>query len=530
MNKEIKYALVYHQETKHSPTSIRLSNHYLDWDNKPKPFKFYTNIPSIPLPADFPLPSLNVITMKETDQISSSENNKINTELLSSILFFSSGITRQIKFPHGRYFMRAAPATGALYPIELYIVSENVNGLQAGVYHFCPGQFTLTKLREGDYRQLLSEAAGSDPAIKNSPFTIVLTSIAWRNAWKYQARSYRHWFWDSGVITANMIATAMSFGLDTKLITGFVDKVVNEMLCLEEKKEASIVLAPIGIGLSQEEPKQIEYPSRFVPDIVPISQGKEVEYEQIWKLHNASSLNSSDEVREWTRSIATMQEIRETEDVNVKIQSKPIDPRPIISQSLSDVILLRGSTRKFSRQPITFAQLSNILYSLTRPTHSDFGDKKSMIDIYFIANDVTNMQKGAYFLNRKDNSIDLLKANVRRDVSGYLCLEQSLFSDASVVFYIMTNLGLIVDILGNRGYRSCQFESGIIAGRIYLSAYNQKIGASGSTFYDDAVSEFFSPHAKDKDVMISVGIGIPDYRSKPGRILAGKFSRDDLLS
>jgi hypothetical protein len=321
----------------------------------------------------------------------------------------------------------------------------------------------------------------------------------------------------------------MSFGLDTKLITGFVDKVVNEMLCLEEKKEASIVLAPIGIGLSQEEPKQIEYPSRFVPDIVPISEGKEVDYDQIWKLHNSSSLNSSDEVREWTHSIARMQEIRETEDVNVKIQSKPIDPRSIISQSLSDVILLRGSTRKFSRQPITFAQLSNILYSLTRPTHSDF-DKKSMIDIYFIANDVTNMQKGAYFFNQKDNSIDLLKANVQRDVSGYLCLEQSLFSDASVVFYIMTNLGLIVDILGNRGYRSCQFESGITAGRIYLSAYNQKIGASGSTFYDDAVSEFFSPHAKDKDVMIAVGIGIPDYRSKPGRILAGKFSRDDLLS
>lgn len=530
MNKEIKYALVYHQETKHSPTSIRLSNHYLDWDNKPKPFKFYTNIPSIPLPVDFPLPSLNGITMKERDQISSSQNNKISTELLSSILFFSSGITRQIKFPHGRYFMRAAPATGALYPIELYIVCENVNGLQAGVYHFCPGQFSLTKLREGDYRQLLSEAAGSDPAIKNSPFTVVLTSIAWRNAWKYQARSYRHWFWDSGVITANMIATVMSFGLHTKLITGFVDKVVNEMLCLEEKKEASIVLAPIGIGLSQEKPKQIGYPSRFVPDIVPISQGKEVEYDQIWKLHNASSLNSSHEVREWTRSIARMQEIRETEDVNVKIQSKPIDPRSIISQSLSDVILLRGSTRKFSREPITFAQLSNILYSLTRPTHSDFGDKKSMIDIYFIANDVTNMQKGAYFFNRKDNSIDLLKANVRREVSGYLCLEQSLFSDASVVFYMMTNLRLIVDILGNRGYRSCQFESGIIAGRIYLSAYNQRIGASGSTFYDDAVSEFFSPHAKDKDVMIAVGIGIPDYRSKPGRILAGKFSRDDLLS
>jgi len=153
-----------------------------------------------------------------------------------------------------------------------------------------------------------------------------------------------------------------------------------------------------------------------------------------------------------------------------------------------------------------------------------------MIDIYFIANDVTNIQKGAYFFNRKNNSIDLLKVNVHRNMSGYLCLEQSLFSDASVVFYMMTNLKPIVDTLGNRGYRLCQFESGIIAGRIYLSAYSQGIGASGSTFYDDAVTEFFSPHAKDKDAMIAVGIGIPDYKSKPGKILAGKFSRSDLLS
>ena len=57
----------------------------------------------------------------------------------------------------------------------------------------------------------------------------------------------------------------------------------------------------------------------------------------------------------------------------------------------------------------------------------------------------------------------------------------------------------------------------------------KKIGASGSTFYDDAVSDFFSPHAKDKDVMIAIGIGVPGYKSKPGRVLAGKFSREELL-
>ena len=528
MNKNIKYALEYHQETKHSEVSIRSSNHYLDWDNKPKPFKFYTSHSSEALPVDFPIPSLNVITMKDTDQILSSTDTKINIKLLSSLLFFSSGITRQIKFPHGNYFMRAAPATGALYPIELYIVTENIDGLKAGVYHFCPGQFALTKLREGDHRLLLFEASGYDKVTKSSPFTLILTSIAWRNAWKYQARSYRHWFWDSGVITANLIATAMSFGLNTKLIIGFVDKVVNDMLCLDEGKEASVVLAPIGIGCSQEKPKKMEYPSRFVPDIVPLSKNKEMEYPQIWELHNASSLNSSEEVRKWTDSVPMIQ-FQEPEKAGI-MESKQIDPRPAISQSLSNVILLRGSTRKFSRQPIAFEQLSNILYSLTRRINSDFIDKKSMIDIYFIANEVANLQSGAYFFNRKDNSINLLNSNVHRNTSGYLCLEQPLFSDASTVFYMMSNLKLILETLGNRGYRLCQFESGIIAGKIYLSAYSQGIGASGSTFYDDAVIEFFSPHAKDKETMIAVGIGISDYKSKPGKILAGKFSREDLLS
>lgn len=224
-----------------------------------------------------------------------------------------------------------------------------------------------------------------------------------------------------------------------------------------------------------------------------------------------------------------MQEVKGIKDDSVKLFSKHIEPIRSNSQPLFEVILLRGSTRKFSREPITFEQLSNILYNIAGPTPSDFGEKRSLIDIYFIANDVTKIQKGAYFFNRKDNSIDLLKANIRRDVSGYLCLEQSLFSDASVVFYIMSNIKLILDKLGNRGYRLCQFESGILAGRIYLSAYDQKIGASGSTFYDDAVSDFFSPHAKDKDVMIAIGIGVPGYRSKPGRVLAGKFSREELL-
>jgi hypothetical protein len=59
----------------------------------------------------------------------------------------------------------------------------------------------------------------------------------------------------------------------------------------------------------------------------------------------------------------------------------------------------------------------------------------------------------------------------------------------------------------------------MVAGRLYLSAYALGLGASGSTFYDDAVTEFFSPHAKEKNTMIAVGLGVPAYKARPGRVL-----------
>src|SRR2546425_9811467 len=114
-------------------------------------------------------------------------------------------------------------------------------------------------------------------------------------------------------------------------------------------------------------------------------------------------------------------------------------------------------------------------------------------------------------------------------MSGYLCLGQQLFSDASVVFFLMTELNPVLKSLGNRGYRAAQFEAGIIAGKIYLSSYAQQLGASGSTFFDDAVTEFFSPHAKDKSTMIAVGVGIPGYKAQPGKIMVGTLSRDQIL-
>jgi len=100
MNEDIKYTLEYHEETKHSEFSIRSSSHYLDWDNKPKTFKFYSKIPSMALPVDFPTPDKNVVTMMDTVQVSRSvsANTDIDIKLLSSLLFFRQELQDKSSF------------------------------------------------------------------------------------------------------------------------------------------------------------------------------------------------------------------------------------------------------------------------------------------------------------------------------------------------------------------------------------------------------------------------------------------------
>lgn len=94
----------------------------------------------------------------------------------------------------------------------------------------------------------------------------------------------------------------------------------------------------------------------------------------------------------------------------------------------------------------------------------------------------------------------------------------------------MADLEAVLKSLGNRGYRACQFEAGIVAGKIYLSSYAQELDASGSEFFDDAVTETFSPHAKDKATMIAVGIGTSSYKARPGKFLAARLTKSSLMA
>src|SRR5215472_7503173 len=292
-NRETSSARAYHERTAHSPRSVRASGHRLDWANEPRPFKIYPDLPPIALPRDFPAATLDTLAALSGGMTSS---DPLDLARLAAVLFLSAGVTRTVRYPGGgERYLRAAASTGALYQTEVYVVAGAVGDLAAGVYHFCPGDFALRRLREGDFRGALALAAGDEPMAER-PAILVVTAIYWRNAWKYQARAYRHLFWDSGTMLANLLAVGDGLGLAPRVVTGFVDLEVNRLLGLDPSREVALELIALG-------PEAAAAPAGAPPASIdhatlPLSSS-EVDYPLVRAIHAASSLATATAVSAW---------------------------------------------------------------------------------------------------------------------------------------------------------------------------------------------------------------------------------------
>jgi nitroreductase len=348
-------------------------------------------------------------------------------------------------------------------------------------------------LRSGDFRQLLVSASGHEPSVARAQVIVALTSTWWRNAWKYQARAYRHAFWDSGTILANLLAVACGRSLPARVVMGFVDRDVNRLLDVDPTHEATICLVALGAGSSS---------AVTSPEVVPLNlptrqlSPRQVAYPAIVEAHAASSLASEAEVVAWREDHpVTAEEPRQAADAS--------------GDSVETVILRRGSSRRFTREPITRDQLALMLQATTSPTVLDAGVGTQP---YLIVNAVESLPSGAYAYNRATRALELLKAGDFRGEATFLDLGQELAGDGALNVYWLANL----DTLDNRGYRAAQLEAAIEGGKLYLAAYSLGLGATGLTFFDDDVTRFFSPHAAGLSVMFLTAVGWPRRNPRGG--------------
>jgi SagB-type dehydrogenase family enzyme len=511
-NREIQTAWKYHDGTKHSSWSIRNHPHYLDWANRPLPFKIYPKVEPLPLPRDLRQTGVAALSAISARVPWSRADSVPDLPDLARLLYFSAGITKQRAYPGGEIYFRAAACTGALYEIELYVVSSDLPGLDAGVYHFNPADVSLRLLRKGNFRGNLAQATAMEPAVAHAPATIICTGTYWRNAWKYQARTYRHFGWDNGTLLANLLAVSAASGLPAEIVLGFVDAEVNRLLDLDTRREVSLCLVPIGRTSESSLPAPREVPALGL-ETIPLSK-HEVEYPAMLEMHDASSLESAEEVNQW-RSKPPVFASSVLAGEAVRLPRLPEEEQPM--DTTEQVILRRGSTRMFDKAAsITLAQLSTILDNATRGLPADFLEPPGaqLNDLYLIVHSVQGLSPGAYFFAREQNSLELLKEGEFRAEAHHLGLEQELPADACVDIFFLADVQRVLERYGNRGYRAVQLEAGTIGGRIYLAAYAQHLGATGLTFFDDDVINFFSTHAKDKSAIFLLAIGKP-LRRKP---------------
>jgi SagB-type dehydrogenase family enzyme len=512
-NTLIDAARQYHSGTKHSYLSVRLRPHALDWKNKPLLFKIYPTLEVTRLPRDFQDTGTPALSAIAAGPIHAKGECILDLEALAQVLFFSAGVTKSQKHPEGETFFRAAACTGALYEIELYVVCTDIRSkiqlsdsapvVPAGVYHFGAAEFGLRQLRAGDFRQTIVAATADDSSVAHAPVIIICTGVYWRNAWKYRSRTYRHFGWDNGTILANCLAVSAAMNLPARIVGGFVDGHINGLLDLDTNREVASTM--VSLGNTKSIPSASQTVEKLGLPVVPYS-AEEVDYASMRKMHEASCLTSGAQVIAW-RGRAPNSEMSPAKETTTALP--PPDDIRVLPDTIEKVIARRGSTRQFSRDPITFAQLSTMLDRATRGIPADFLDPfgSHLNDLYLVVNNVVGLAAGTYVYHWEEKFLEILKRGEFREKAGYLGLEQQIPADAAVDVFFLADLKKILERYGNRGYRAVQLEAGILGGKLYLAAYAQKLGCSGLTFYDDDVVSFFSPHARGKSAIFLIALG-----------------------
>ena len=505
-------ALRYHTRTNHSAQRVEENVYRMDRNNRPLPYKIYASLEPLVLPNSFVSSTMSALDAIASSTVSSSEEHIPDREMLARLCFFANGVTKRFHLASGQeHALRAAACTGALFHIELYVVCGDVPGLAAGVYHFDVHDTSFRQLRAGDFRQVLVEATGNEPSIAEAPAIIICTSTFWRNAYKYQARAYRHAFWDNGTILANFLAESTSLRMPAKIILGFVDKQVNQLLDITVQQEAAISLIALG-HTNERRPTES---SPITPLHLPTVRlsAREHLFPLIHTIHMASSLPSRNEVAAWLSLPAQRMLEASTQPLLPLI---PLAPAQLPEDAIEDVIQRRGSTRRFTREALSFEQLSTLL---TRVMHGIPADcmepvERPINDLYLIVNAVDGLETGTYVLHREQQALELLKKGDMRETAFHLALDQDLGGDAAVNIYFLADLEPVLAQFGDRGYRVAQMEASILAGKLYLAAYALRLGATGLTFFDDEVTAFFSPHSAVKSVMFLIALGKPFKKSQ----------------
>jgi len=461
-------AVAFHLLTRHGSPVDRsglVDFRPLDPSNRPAPFKRYRELEPRPLPRS----------------IAATEPGRLDEAELGRLLFLAAGVSRVSDSPvfEDRTYFRTTMSAGNLHPVELYVVGGPIGDVPAGVHHYDPLGHGLTQLRAGEFDGV----------------AIVLTGIPWRTAWKYGERGYRHLYWDAGGIVANLLAVTEADSLPARVFAGFDDDEVAQLVGIDGRTE--LPLAVVTFGSDRAPDWSVDTPLSLATE--PISPHP-IDFPLIEATQRAGIVA---DVGKWRVAAAELGE-----------PATPEVPAPRELPPVEDMILRRGSTRIMRPDPAPRALLDWGMGMATRPVPCDFaGQGRTLLQHFLSVHGIEGVEPGAYRWRPERRQLEVVHLGDYRPEAQLLCLRQPLGGDSAFTTFHCADLDTVLGALGARGYRAAQLEAGIAAGRLSLAAFALGFGATGLTFFDEAVSEFFSTRAS---CMLVTSVGIPAYRNAPG--------------
>lgn len=250
LNTETSLAGLYHENSKFFP---RIPHRMPDLSEKQllyaqaRAFKVYDDISQIQLPREFSIedtPLSELIHQRRTRRDMTGETLSITQ--LSALLSLSMGAVDTYVVDRVTLIHRAFPSAGALYPLEVYPLIVNVEGVPSGVYHYDVRHHALDQLKEQPMGDLVTTCCPPLPFVLQPSLVLAITAMFPRTMSKYHERGYRYVMLDAGHAAQNVYLVGTALEIGVVALGGFFDDLVNDMLEVDGVEESVIYLIACG--------------------------------------------------------------------------------------------------------------------------------------------------------------------------------------------------------------------------------------------------------------------------------------------
>jgi len=502
----------YHDGTKHSFQRFARSLGYLDWASQPNPFRSFS---AAPVTALSPRPGAPASP-------------------LGTILRHALGLTAWKQFRQSRWSLRANPSSGNLHPTEAYVIAAAGQG--ATVSHYAPD------------RHALEQRCVFDGALPHDVALVALTSIHWREAWKYGERAFRYCQHDLGHAIAAIRFAASLAGWTARLLPEWSHADIAALTGIDrdadyveaEREEAGCLIV---VGRQSK-----------VESAAPVV-GRESILEGVRRGQWSGRANQlSEDHVQWT----FIDEIAEATRDPGRSRSSQLHPDPpgdsAAPAASAALILQRRSAVAFDARSSIDADRAFAMLGATMPDRAPFDALwwSARIHLVLFVHRVEGLEPGVYLLMRERDSGERLRGALRRDflfepasdrvpllrltrgdcrlLARRLSCDQEIAADGFFSLGMIAEFDHSLDEYGPSFYRQLFWESGVVGQVLYLEAESAGVRATGiGCFYDDPVHDVLglAGHAFQSLYHFTIGVPVEDTRltTEPGYSWEGPSRR-----